>query len=150
MKEHPHSDLTSFGKAVPPRLHVELPLAEEAIEAGFPSPNGGYIDGGLDVNEFLVQHPENTFIYRVSGESMIEAGILPGDYVLVDNSSPVRNLDIVVASIDGEFTVKQLSLGPPRRLLPCNRDFPPLEIAEFSEVKIIGPVISVVRRYHSS
>ncbi len=141
------AELDNFGPWVKATSHIELPVAQEKVEAGFPAPNGGYIDGGLDVNEFLVHHPNSTFIYGVHGESMIEAGIMPGDFVLVDTSLEVRYGSIVVASVDGEFTIKKLLKGPPPQLVPCNKNFAPLEITEFMEVKIIGPVISVVRKY---
>ncbi len=140
-------ELESFGTCEPKRMHVSLPLAMEGIEAGFPAPNGGCIDGRLDINEFLVNHPNSTFIYAVHGESMVEAGIMPGDYVLVDTTLEPRDRQIVVASIDGEFTIKKLLAGPPPRLVPCNKNFSAIELTEFMEVKIIGPVISVVRKY---
>ena len=95
-------ELESFGNMPDPRMRIELPLAQEGIEAGFPAPNGGYIDGGLDVNEFLVHNPRSTYLYCVHGESMRDAGIMQGDYVLVDSSLEVEDGDIVVASVDGE------------------------------------------------
>lgn len=140
-------ELESFGNMPEPRMRIELPLAQEGIEAGFPAPNGGYIDGGLDVNEFLVHNPRSTYLYCVHGESMRDAGIMQGDYVLVDSSLEVEDGDIVVASVDGEFTIKELHKGPPLRLVPRNPDFEPLNIPELADVRIIGPVISVVRRY---
>ena len=101
-------EVTSYGLVPEANTHVELPVALESIQAGFPAPNGGYIDGNLDVNEFLVNSPSSTYIYRVSGESMIEAGIMPGDFVLVDSSVKPENGDVVVACVDGEYTIKEL------------------------------------------
>ena len=145
---HPMKDsLQSFGKAVEERTHIELPLAQESIQAGFPAPNGGYIDENLDVNEFLVKSPSSTYIYRVSGESMKEAGIMNGDYVLVDSSLEVHDGDVVVASVDNEFTIKEIRFGKTKMLLPRNREYPPVEITDNSRVVIIGPVISVIRKY---
>ena len=138
----------SFGLVPPAQSHLELPVACESIPAGFPSPNGGYIDGNLDVNQFLVSHPSSTYVYQVTGDSMIEAGIMPDDFVLVDSSIQVRSGDVVVASIDGEFTIKKLEVGPPPRLVPCNCLYQPVQIDEGAEVTIIGPVISVIRTYH--
>ena len=114
--------LESFGKAVEERTHIELPLAQESIQAGFPASNGGYIDENLDVNEFLVKSPSSTYIYRVSGESMKEAGIMNGDYVLVDSSLEVHDGDVVVASVDNEFTIKEIRFGKTKMLLPRNRE----------------------------
>ena len=140
--------LTSLGTASEAHSHVKLPLASDTIEAGFPAPNGGYIDGDLDVNEFLVRSPSSTYIYQVHGESMKDAGIMSGDYVLVDSSVPVRNGDIVVVSIDNEFTIKEIRLGKHPMLIPHNKDFSPIPLNEESRVVVIGPVISVIRKYH--
>lgn len=143
-------DLESLGRAADERLFIKLPLAEDSIEAGFPAPNGGYVEGGLDVNEFLVRHPKSTYVYRVHGRSMSESGIMDGDYVLVDSAAEVKNHDIVVARIDNEYTIKEVQFGPPLRFIPHNPDFEPLEINDFSSVTIIGPVCGVVRRYNSA
>lgn len=140
--------VTKIGPASDNHSHIELPLAQESIQAGFPHPNGGYIDGNLDVNEFLVTSPSSTYIYRVSGDSMCEAGIMHGDYVLVDSSRTVNSGDIVVASVDDEFTIKKIIFGKPDRLVPCNKEYSEIEINENTRVVIIGPVISVVRKYH--
>ncbi len=142
--------LEPFGLATEEHLHVELPVATEKIQAGFPRPNGGYVDGRLDVNEFLVNSPSSTYIYRVSGESMRDAGILDGDFVLVDSSVKPRSGDTVVVSVDGEFTIKELKLVRGRQplLIPRNPDYSPIEISPDSNVVVIGPVISVVRKYH--
>lgn len=140
--------VTSLGLVPPARSHVELPVACESIPAGFPSPISGYVDGNIDVNQFLVSNPTSTYVYQVTGDSMIEAGIMPDDFVLVDSSIQVHSGDVVVASIDGEFTIKKLEIGPPPRLVPCNCLYQPVKIDEGSEVTIIGPVISVIRKYH--
>lgn len=140
--------LTPLGIASPEHKRIELPLATESVQAGFPAPNGGYIDGNLDVNEFLVTSPSSTYIYKVSGDSMKDVGIMHGDYVLVDSSREVRNNDIVVASVDDEFTIKKIVFGKENQLVPCNEEYSSIEINENSRVVIIGPVISVVRKYH--
>ena len=87
-------------------------------------------------------------IVRVSGDSMCDAGIMHGDYVLVDSSRTVNSGDIVVASVDDEFTIKKIVFGKPNRLVPCNKEYSQIEINENTRVVIIGPVISVVRKYH--
>ena len=141
-------EVSPFAKASSDSIKVELPVATESIQAGFPAPNGGYIDGKLDVNEFLISSPHSTYIYKVSGESMIDAGIMPGDYVLVDSSIEPSNGDVVVALVDGEYTIKELVLSNPPKLVPRNSEYAPVQITENSLVTIIGPVISVVRKYH--
>lgn len=142
------SDVSSLGLVSEANTHIELPVALESVQAGFPAPNGGYVDGNLDVNEFLITSPSSTYVYRVSGESMIDAGIMPGDFVLVDSSVKPNDGDIVVASVDNEFTIKELRLKPMPRLIPQNKDYPEVEISENSVVVIVGPVISVIRKYH--
>jgi DNA polymerase V len=141
-------ELKSYGLVSNNKTRIEIPLATESIAAGFPAPNGGYIDGNLDVNEFLISSPSSTYIYKVSGESMKDAGIMPGDFVLVDSSLEVNSGDTVVASIDGEFTIKEIKLGRRPMLIPRNKDYAPIEIGEGARVVIIGPVISVIRKYH--
>jgi DNA polymerase V len=92
-----------------PELSVnKRPLFGYAVPAGFPSPADDYVENCIDLNEYLVQHKEATFFLRVQGDSMIELGILDGDLLVVDRSLPVVDGNIVIAAIDGEFTVKQL------------------------------------------
>ena len=97
-----------------------IPLSLENVEAGFPLPNGGQIDRRLDVNAYLLDHPKATIAFTVSGESMIDAGILPGDLVLVDTMKEACDKDVVVASVDNEYTIKELRIGPPLQLLQKN------------------------------
>ena len=70
----------------PERAGLRLPLAAESVAAGFPSPADDYIDSGIDLNEVLIRHPSSTFFLRVSGDSMVEAGIQHGDLLVVDRS----------------------------------------------------------------
>lgn len=87
---------------------LERPLFGAYAPAGFPSPAQDWIDSGLDLNEFMVSHPAATYYVRVSGDSMIEAGILNGDYLIVDRAVEARHGVIVVAVLEGEMTVKRL------------------------------------------
>ena len=86
----------------------EWPVFTSAITAGFPSPADDYIENRIDLNEHLVQHKEATFFLRVQGDSMTGLGILNNDLLVVDRSLPIEDGNIVIAAIDGEFTVKQL------------------------------------------
>ncbi len=124
-----------------------IPLSLENVEAGFPLPNGGQIDRRLDVNSYLLDHPKATIAFTVSGESMIDAGILPGDLVLVDTMKEACDKDVVVASVDNEYTIKELRIGPPLQLLPKNQEYSPIRLEDGMEVKILGPVVSVIRKY---
>ena len=77
------------------------------VEAGFPSPADNYIEQELDIREYLIKNPEATFLVRATGESMIDVGILPGDILVVDRSLDISNNSIVIASVNGDLTVKK-------------------------------------------
>jgi DNA polymerase V len=85
-----------------------LPLFISAIQAGFPSPADDYIEKALDLNELVIQRPAATFYVRVQGDSMQNAGIFSGDILVVDRSLTAQNKNIIVAVLEGEFTVKRL------------------------------------------
>ena len=86
----------------------KLPYFDGGVSAGFPSPAEDYMHSKLDLNNLLIEHPSATYYVRVNGNSMLGAGILNGDLLIVDRSLEVTNNCIVVAYIDGEFTVKKL------------------------------------------
>ncbi|HEY8386186.1 MAG TPA: translesion error-prone DNA polymerase V autoproteolytic subunit [Porticoccaceae bacterium] len=116
------------------------------VQAGFPSPADDYLDGALDLNHLLIQHPNATFYCRVSGDSMTGAGIFDGDYLIVDRSLRPSHGDVVVAVLDGEMTCKILDMRQ-QRLLAANRNFPPIPIREGSDFLIEGVVTSSIRRH---
>lgn len=127
---------------------VPLPLVGNRVKAGFPSPADDYIEDKLDLNEYLVAHPNATFYVRVSGESMINAGIQDGDTLVVDRSLEAKNNDVVVATINGEFTVKRLVYqGSQPWLMPCNPAFKAIKITEDMESIVWGVVTSVVHKF---
>lgn len=103
-----------------------LPLFTEAVRAGFPSPAQGYLEEPLDLNSLCIRQEEATFLLRVEGDSMIGAGIYAGDILVVDRSLEALHGDIVVAAVNGEFTVKELALRPSPRLLPRNPRYAPI------------------------
>ncbi len=107
-----------------------LPLFSEAVRAGFPSPAQGYMEEPLDLNRLCIRQEAATFLLRVEGDSMIEAGIHAGDILVVDRSLNAVHGDIVVAAVAGEFTVKELALKPSPRLLPRNPDYAPIVLEE--------------------
>ena len=99
---------------IPSRINLSrlsLPLANEYIAAGFPSPADDYIDIGIDLNELLIRHPTSTFFLRVSGHSMIGAGIQNGDLLVVDRSLDPKPGHIVIAVLDGAFTLKRMTFN---------------------------------------
>ena len=87
---------------------IRVPMALEAVRAGFPSVAQDYASGDLSLDERLVEHPETTFVVRVAGDSMTGADIFDGDLLVVDRSLEPRDGDVVVAVLDGELTVKRL------------------------------------------
>lgn len=123
-----------------------LPLFMERVSAGFPSPAQDYVEQALDLNELCVRHPAATFFVRVQGDSMIEAGIHPGDILVVDRSLRADHGDVVIVSLDGEFTVKELALRPRIQLLPRNVLYAPIEIPEGMELEVFGVVTNVIRQ----
>jgi DNA polymerase V len=127
-------------------LRLNIPLFLERVSAGFPSPAEDYIEKTLDLNELCIQHPAATFFVRVEGESMIGAGIFPGDVLVVDRSLRAQHGDIIIASLESEMTVKELHLiPPPVYLLPRNLAYKPILIEEGMVLEVFGVVTNVVR-----
>ena len=127
---------------------VILPVFLWRIPAGFPSPAEDYTAGPINLNEHLIHHPNATFLLRVSGHSMQGAGIFDGDEILVDRAIPPSDGRIVVASVNGELTVKRLRLriGHTPVLLPENPEFPAMELREGEECQIWGVVARVLHQ----
>jgi len=134
-----------------PALGVEpihLPLFSDRVAAGFPSPADDYIEGRLSLDEHLIQHKDSTFFVRAKGNSMTGAGIFDGDLLVVDKSLNAHDGDIVVAVIDGGFTVKYLSQqGNAVVLKPANAKFKDIEFKDGEELQIWGVVTSSVKKY---
>lgn len=122
-----------------------LPIFLESVSAGFPSPADDYLEGRLDLNEYLVRNPSSTFFLRVTGDSMIEAGIHSGDILIVDRSLTPRSGSIVIAAIDGELVVKRLKITNNKiYLIPENRQYEPIEIKSEMNFEVWGVVTSVI------
>ena len=116
------------------RSTLKLPLFVSKVSAGFPSPAQDYVEQTLDLNELCIKRPAATFFVRVEGESMIEAGIFHNDILVVNRSVKPVHGDIVVAQVDGEFTVKELCLRPKLMLVPRNSAFNPICLANDNEL----------------
>lgn len=126
---------------------LRLPLYLSRIQAGFPSPADDYIDSRLDLNQLMVACPSATFFVRVAGDSMIDAGIFEGDYLVVDRSLSAAHGRIVVAVIHGELTVKRFYRWDDRvELRPDNTAYPTIKISKDADLYIWGVVTGVVRK----
>ncbi|MCI1719764.1 MAG: translesion error-prone DNA polymerase V autoproteolytic subunit [Bacteroidales bacterium] len=132
---------------------VFLPLADGGIKAGFASPAQDYVENGIDLNRELVKNPASTFYGRVSGSSMIGAGIEDGDILVIDKSLQARDGDIAVCFVDGEFTLKRVKLdGEVIWLVPENPNYKPIKITKENDFAIWGVVtytIKDIRRKNS-
>jgi DNA polymerase V len=115
-----------------PSNRMKLPIPfYPSVSAGFPSPADDYMEERLDLNKHLVKHPAATFFVRVEGVSMTGAGIFPKDILVVDRSLRAKHNDIIVAIVEGEFTVKRLVLEQGQVwLMPENTRFKPLNVSD--------------------
>lgn len=128
--------------------HLPLPYADGGIQAGFPSPADNYITETIDLNKELVRHPAATFYGRVSGDSMIEEGIEPGDILIIDRSIEPDSGDLAVCCIDGEFTLKRIKLEKNRVwLIPSNEMFDPILVTPENEFSVWGVVTHTIKAY---
>ena len=127
---------------LPPLTMYTIPIA-----AGVPTPVKNYTEGELDLNEHLLQNPSATFFVRVSGDSMIGAGIHPGDLLIVDCSVHPKDGKIVIAIINGELTVKRLFYNQRKRfLMPENPAYKSIEITKDMDFMIWGVVTNVIHQ----
>lgn len=126
------------------KLHY-LPFYQCAVSAGFPSPAEDDIEKRLDLNELLIKHPSATFFLKVSGTSMVKAGINHNDILIVDRSLEPANGKIVIASVNGELTVKRLLIqGKKVQLVAENDRYLPIDVTEDIELHIWGVVTNVI------
>lgn len=124
---------------------INVPLFLDRVPAGFPSPAADYMEERINLNSTLIKHPDSTYMLRVEGNSMIDANINDGDVVIVDSALVARDGDIVIASVDGEFTVKRLKSHPPM-LMPMNPDFQPILIGDAQDLQIFGVVTFIIHK----
>ena len=143
----------------PPQTKLFLPLMTWGVEAGFPSPAEGQIDEALDLNDLLIDHPHATYFVRVTGDSMRDAGIHHGDLLIVDRSKTAKAGDVVVAALNGAFTVKRWrpirSSSSPNRmndvlcggeLIAAHPNYPPISIGPEDDFMIWGVVQYSIHR----
>jgi DNA polymerase V len=136
-----HSGLLSLTYPNKSLFEQQRALLRKAVPAGFPSPADDYVERRLSLDEHLIQHRESTFFMRVAGHSMREMGIFDGDLLVVDRAVPAAHGSVVVAVVDGEFTVKQLLYTPQGKVLrAAHPDFPDVTIQPEQDFSIWGVV----------
>ncbi len=119
-----------------------IPLAKETISAGFPSPAEDYIEPNIDLNKYLIKNSISTFFLRVSGNSMSNAGIYNNDLLIIDRSINPLPGHIVVALLDGEFTLKRLVKEKDNYYLKADKEnYPAISLYEYLDIQIWGVAI---------
>tara|TARA_Y100001933_G_C18482585_1_gene348962 strand:+ start:76 stop:507 length:432 start_codon:yes stop_codon:yes gene_type:complete len=122
-------------------------LVEQGISAGFPSPADDFKEIRISLDKELVKNQESTFYARVSGDSMLGAGIDDGDLLVIDKSLSPENGKIAVCFIDGDFTVKRIVKEKGKLYLKAeNKKYKPIEIGEENELIIWGIVDYVIKK----
>jgi SOS regulatory protein LexA len=138
-------DSTPDKRLAPTRRFFQRPLAMEPVHAGLPSPVEDAPGDALTIDDYLIEHPSQTVLVRVKGDSMVDAGILDGDLVVVEKAVSAKRGDIVIAIVDGQFTLKTLDLERGRFILkPENKAYP--IIRPEGELEIFGVMVGLVRK----
>lgn len=130
-----------------PKTLYKLPFFLSSVEAGFPSAVHDYMEGALDLNQLMVKHPAATFFVRAAGDSMQGAAIHPGDILVVDRALEPSSGKIVLAVVNGEFTVKRfIKKGESVYLTPENERYKPLKITAAMDFQVWGVVTWVIHK----
>ena len=131
--------------------HLPLPMVDGRVKAGFPSPADDFTVKRQDLNELLITHPAATFFWEAGGTSMTGAGIFDGDILVVNRALTPQHRDIVVAEVDGDFTVKYLYKRLGRvKLVAADLTFPEITFKEGQTMKVCGVVTASVKRFRKS
>ncbi len=134
-------------KPIKPVSELALPVFSHKVIAGFPSPADDNQEETIDLNEAFVPCAKTSFVVRVQGDSMQQAGILPGDQLVIDRSITPVSGNIVIASVNGDLTLKRLIKQAGQIwLYPENPAYQPIAVAEETELVIWGVVVSVLRK----
>ncbi len=138
-------DKDPLGRLVPTDSFSDVPLLG-LVKAGFPSPSEDVLETTINLNNFLIQKKEKTYILEVDGNSMIDAHIADGDMVVAERANTARDKEIVIAQVDGEFTMKYFrKVGDKVWLEPANKDF--ANIYPENDLQICAIVKGVIRKY---
>lgn len=131
----------------PSGKNARSPLFVATVSCGFPSPAEDYIDSVLDLNEHLISKPAATFFVRAKGDSMTGAGIYEGDLLIIDRSVTARSGNVVLAVMNGEFTLKRLLIASGGHSLCAeNPKYRPLQISSDMEFEIWGVAIHCIHK----
>lgn len=123
-----------------------IPLSNNNVSAGFPSPADDFKEKRISLDQTLIKNKEATFYARVSGKSMIGAGLDDGDLLVIDRSLEAEHGKIAVCFLDGEFTVKRLHMGRDSiTLMPENENYKPIKVSKDSDLLIWGVVTYVIK-----
>ena len=123
-------------------------IAASSVNAGFPSPAADYMEKELDLNQFLIRNPEASFFIRVSGDSMINAGIFDGDTLVIDRSLQAKNGSIILAILEEEFTIKRFEQRYGRTyLVPENQNYQSIEVTDNETFQIWGVVSAAIHKF---
>ncbi len=137
--------LTPHNPAAPP---LALPQVAGSVRAGFPSPADDFLIERLDLNSLVITHPMATFYWEARGTSMVGAGIHDGDILVVNRALTAQHGDVVVAVVDGEYTVKYLhKRGVRVKLLAADPTFPEITFRDGQELRVVGVVTDSIRRH---
>jgi SOS regulatory protein LexA len=138
-------DKDETGRILPKKDLFSIPVLG-TVEAGFPSPAEEELVDTMTMDDYLIENREATYLLKVQGDSMVDAGIMPGDMVLVERRSDARDGDVVIAEVDHEWTMKYFrKRGSKVYLIPANAKYSPIEAED--ELKIAAIVKAVVRKY---
>lgn len=147
LQERGFIDRDATGRLVPAQLWGQTRLLG-TVEAGFPSPAEEELADTMSLDEWLIGNKEATFMLKVQGDSMTGAGILPGDMVLVERGRTPRDGDVVIAEVDGHWTMKTLRYRNRKAvLIAANPKYPPIHPTEALNISAV--VVAVVRRYRA-
>ncbi len=124
----------------------DIPMYSGKVQAGLPEMTDDYIEGMVNLNSLLIGEPKNTFLVRATGDSMLDAGIFSNDTLIVDRSIAAKNNHIIIAAVNGELTVKRLSIQEDGRifLMPENSRFSPIEVTQNTDFHIWGVVTNSI------
>ena len=127
---------------------VAIPYSEQRLVAGFPNPvDDAYIESSIDLNREFIENPASTFCARVTGDSMIDAGVKAGDYLLIDKLKEPLSTSLVVCCLNGEFTLKYVKREEKGVwLVPANKKYTPIPVGPEDDFRVWGVVTGIIRK----